>query len=265
MNRALKVVQPKSMAVERSFDIEHINEILNHPSVRPDVADESESVLDLTVAVSDKRNILLMGDHGGCMFLYMMDCMYEVHTQILPAGRGEWAKAFAKACVEWMYTKSDALEILTRVPHGHIGAKTLALQTGFRFEFTRADCCRFRGVSVPVDILSCRLQDWITTAPFMEDLGERFHDQLHKEAERLGITAPAHENDPNHNQYVGACLKMIFGGQIYKGVVFYNRWAIASRHETIELVSTDPVRIKFDIGFLEFHGNKIEDIEVTCV
>lgn len=251
------------MKIERHMDAKRLNEILNDPVVRPDVADLGDGVLDLTYQISDERNILLVGENGACLFLWVMSCLYEVHTQILPTGRGRWAKEFVQACGEWMFTKSDAMEIITRVPQGHVAAKTLTMLAGGKYEFTRQDFCLFRGKNCPVDIYSCRLQDWMTTAPHMQEVGEEFHKHLHAEADRLGIKERPHESDANHNQYVGACIKMFQGGQKIKAVTFYNRWAVASRHETVAFVADDetPV-IKFDIGYLLIKGNSISDIEV---
>lgn len=248
--------------VERSYDAVRLNEILNDPIVRRDVADQIEGALDLADAIADTRNILLMGAHGCCLFYYVMDCLYEVHTQILSSGRGEWACDFVQDCAEWMFTHSDALELITRVPVTHLGARALTKSVGATLEFTRNDCCIFRGAHIPVEIYSLRLQDWMAKATYLAPYGECFHDHLNAEAGRIGISAPPHAEDENHNQYVGACLKMFFGGQIQKAVVFYNRWAVAARHATISLEEVNPPVIKFDIGFLKINGEEIKDIEV---
>lgn len=250
------------VVVERSFDADRLNHILNHPLVRPDVGGVDLGNMDLSSAVFDKRNILLMGEHGCVMFLYVMDCMYEAHTQILPEGRGSWACELVKSCAEYMFTRTDALELLTRVPEGHIAAKVLAIKAGFKYEFTRHDFCKFRGKDVPVDIYSGRLQDWMPTAPNMIETGIQFHEKLHSEAERIGIGTPPHDDDENHNQYIGACIKMFMGGQLFKAMTFYNRWAAVSRHETVQVVSVNPPIIKFDIGLLKINGPNISDIEV---
>lgn len=251
------------MQIERHTNADWLNTIVNDPVVRQDVADLGEGTLDLTEAVKDDKNILLSGKYGACLFFWIMSCVYEVHTQILPSGRGVWAKEFVQACGEWMFTKTDALEVITRVPHGHIGAKALTIAAGGKYEFTREDHCKFRGEHVPVDIYSCRLQDWMPKAPNMQEIGQQFHDHLHAEAKRIGVEEKPHENDENHNQYVGACIKMFQGGQKHKAVIFYNRWATASRHDTVAFIAADetPV-IKFDIGYLVIKGNSISDIEV---
>lgn len=250
------------MLPERLTDAIRLNEIVNHPAVRLDIANAGAGTLDLSSIAANEKNYILSGEHGCIILGYMMDCVYEAHSQILPSGRGTWTHEFIMACIEYMFTRTDALELITRVPHGHIGAKAATKLSGFHYEFTRHDQCRFREKDVGVDIYSLCLQDWMPNAPGMEEFGRQFHARLHSEADRLGITAPAHADDPNHNQYIGTCVKMMLAGQAYKAAAFYNRWAQASRHPTVGIVSLDPVMVKFDIGTLKVNGADLEDIEV---
>lgn len=258
----------QKVIVERSFDANRLKEIINHPGVRSDVAELSKEMPDPEEAVLNKSNFLLMGDYGCCMFFCIMNCMYEVHTQILPEGRGSWAADFVKACADYMFTKTDALEVITRVPHGHLAAKALSIHIGFKLEFTRQENCVFRESVVPVDIYSQRIQDWFPRASNMQAIGHRFHEHLHAEAIRLGIQEVPHGEDPNHNQYVGACVEMAMAGLPHKAMTFYNRWTIASRHfqngklGLIYVASEDPIVMQFDLGFMKINGSKIEDIEV---
>lgn len=234
------------IAVERQFEAGRINAVLNDPAVRPWVANGSE-LIDLTAKVSDKNNILLMGEHGGCMFYPLLSGVYEVHTQVTRPGRGDWTARLTDACARWMFTRTPCYEIMTRVPHGHIAARAAAVAAGMRHEFTRPQECRFRDHIVDVHIYSYRIQDWIERADALVDTGREFHDMLHREADRLGVSG-AHADDDNHNRYVGAAVEMIWHGQITKGVNFYNRWAQVSRHEQIRLMLSDPVTVKIDHG-----------------
>jgi len=244
--------------VWREHDARHINMVLNHPVVRPWVADVGEGVLDINPIVQNENNVLLMGEHGGCLFFCPQPGVYEVHTQVLPEGRGPWALDFVRGCARWMFTRTPAFEITTRVPHGHIAAKALTIAAGMRYEFTRDDGPVFRGRRVGVDIFSYRVQDWMQSADEMIAVGADLHAQMHAEAARLGITDTPHEDDENHNRYAGAALEMAMNGQIKKGVLLYNRWAFSARHALIALKSIDPPIIKFDIGYLCLKGGKIE-------
>ena len=240
--------------IERHTSAALLNTILNDPRVRPDIAEATEGPIDCSVAVGDPSNILLMGEYGGCFFGKVMPGVYEVHTQALPEGRGKWIANFVREAGDWMFTRSDAFEIITRIPEAHIGARQLALHAWMRPEFTRVQETRWRGKLQDCDIYSFRIQDWASESATFDTSGELFHDFLHDEAKRLGVTQAAHEKDANHNRYVGICLEMVNHGQVAKAVNFYNRWAIISRHPIIKLVSENPITVAFDIGNLVFEN-----------
>lgn len=247
--------------VERHTTAEALNAIVNDPHVRPWVAPGTET-LDLTFQVENENNVLLVGRYGCCMFLQIQPGIYEVHTQVLREGRGAWTNALTEACVRWMFLRTNCFEIMTRVPNGHIAAKTAALARGMRYEFTRSAECLFRGRMLDVHIYAFRIQDWLASNPTgIQEIGAAFHDRLHAEAARLGVSDPAHGDDENHNLYVGAAVQMVRAGLPVKGVLTYNRWAIVSRHEPIALVSRDPAVVKIDHGlYVAFQDG---DIRVT--
>ena len=244
--------------IERAFTATGFNEILNDPFVRPDVADMAEGVIDVTPIIANHNNVLLMGEHGGQLLVRLMPGVYEVHTATTKKGRRNLIQDFATESSRYMFTRTDCYEVVTRVPDDHRGAQHLVERMGMRWEFVRPDGCVWRGKRQRVQVCSYRIQDWIGTASALEDIGEGFHDFLHSEAKHLGITAPPHEDDPNHNRYVGAVCEMIRNGQVWKGVNFYNRWALVSRHPTIQLMQEkDPTIIKFDIGLLVFENGEV--------
>lgn len=243
--------------IVRDRTADRINAVLNDPDVRPWVANGDE-LLDLTDRVSDARNILLMGEHGGCMFYPLLAGTYEVHTQVTRAGRGDWTRELTDVCARWMFLRTDCYEIVTRVPHGHVAARAAAAAAGMTHEFTRPQECRFRNHVVDVHIYSYRIQDWVARADCMVEVGRQFHEVLHDGAARLGIEG-AHPDDANHNRYVGAAIEMAWFGQVNKAVNFYNRWALVSRHELITLLSLKPVMIRIDHGLgVTLHPDRIE-------
>jgi hypothetical protein len=247
----------------RHFDAEHMNRILNDPNVRPDVADVKDGPLDISSSVENRNNVLLMAEHGGCMFFQTLPGIYEVHTVCDTMGRGPWIAKFVLDAGDWMFTKTPCFEITTRIPAEHRGAKRLAMHAGFMPEFVREGGCVWRGKKMDVEIYSFRVQDWIKRSSTFEEKGRAFHDFLHSEAERLGVTAPAHPDDPSHNRYVGSSLEMAENGQVSKGVNWYNRWAVSARHPTISLLSSNPLEIKMDLGILRLVDGKMR-VDLPC-
>jgi hypothetical protein len=237
--------------IERTTDAAFLNRVLNDPAVRPWVADVAEGKLDLSPRVADDNNVCLIGEHGAFLCFKFMEGMYEVHTQILPSGRGEWARKFAEAGAHHMFMATDCIEILTRVPEGHVAAAALTRAMGFRLQFNTPPECLFRGKRVPCAIHALSLQDWsMRVSP---ENGERFHEWLNQ---KVAVGEP-HAPDPDHNRIVAVTLDMMRGGQIGKAVAWYNRWAIVARHTPIRLLSFAPPQIRFDAGILTLEGGQI--------
>lgn len=237
----------------RVTDASGVNAILNDPSVRPWVADVAEGEIDVSDRVSNPANATLLGDHGAFFcFKYTMG-VYEVHTAIRREGRGEWAREFAEAGARYMFAETDCVELLTRVPQGHVAAKALTEAMGFDFQFETPPECVFKGQKVPARVYSLTLQKWFPRADGMEESGAEFHAWLNK---RVGDGAP-HEPDPAHSRIVGVTMAMILGGQVRKGVVFYNTRSFAARHATITLLNETPPMIRFDAGVLTVQDGQV--------
>jgi hypothetical protein len=232
--------------ITRTTDAAFINSVLNDEAVRPWVADLGEGEIDITPIVENPANVCLVGEHGAFVCLKFFEGIYEVHSAVLSAGRGEWARRFAHAGAHYMFTATDAVEILTRVPEGHVAAAALIYSMGFTPQFKTPPECRFRGKLVPVSVYTLTLQDWsVKLAGPLAEKGRRLHEWMNSQ-----IDGEPHAEDPDHNRIVGITFDMFKAGRAAKATVFYNRWAYAARHPPITLLSVDPPRIKFDAGEL---------------
>jgi hypothetical protein len=240
--------------IERVFDGEKINRIVNDPSVYPWVRGVCEGPLDLGPLLQDQRHVCLMEDFGGCLFTQQSPGIYEVHTQFLPQGRGAKALATVQGALHWMFTRSGAVEIWTRCPKGNLGARVLAKAIGGREEMVVKQGWVQDGQIIPATIFSLTIQEWMKTAPGLEEIGDWFHRKLEEEYRIAGYSEPVHDDDPSHNRYVGAAVEMIRGGQAYKGQIFYNRFAAMSGYQPIKIINTDPVMVDIRDAILEVHG-----------
>jgi hypothetical protein len=240
--------------IERVFDGERINRIVNDPSVYPWVRGVCEGPLDLGPLLSDKRHVCLLGELGGCLFIQQSPGIFEVHTQFLPEGRGEKAIQTVREALHWMFTRTDAVEIWTRCPKGNLGARVLARVIGGREEMTVARGWVQDGKVIPATIFSLTVQEWMKTAPGLIEIGQWYHAKLEEEYRLAGYSEPQHEDDENHDRYVGAAVEMIRGGQPHKGEIFYNRFALMAGYEPLKIVNTDPVTIDIRDATLEMHG-----------
>jgi len=81
--------------IARSFDVDRLNYLVNHPTIRPTAGGDGESYLDFTPLMGPE-NHFLAGEHGGHFFHWSSPDTYEVHIFILPEGRGKWAAGFVQ-------------------------------------------------------------------------------------------------------------------------------------------------------------------------
>lgn len=243
--------------VHREMDASVINAFLNAPDIRPWIADAADGEINVQKQIEHPDVIFLMGEHGGVMLHRYMPEHFEVHTFVESAGRGAWALGMIKSAQHWLFTKTDAKEVLTRIPETHRAALGLTIKAGMTHEFVRPDGVKINGKTISVDIYRLSLQDWIKKAPWLIEKGAQFHEWLNAKAAVLGFSSP-HDNDDNHNRYVGAVLEMFLGGQPVKATQMYNRWAVISRHAPIKLVSLSPPTIDMDIGQLKLSDGNLE-------
>lgn len=116
--------------IARSFDADRINELVNHPSIRPHIGGDPETALDLTAAAHDRANVFLLGDHGGFAFTWSAPGVFEVHTFILPEGRGPWAREAADTALRSMADAFGATHVWTRVHPDAGNVRAFAMRAG---------------------------------------------------------------------------------------------------------------------------------------
>lgn len=250
-------IEPTPM-VRRVTDAAMVNEVVNHPAVRPWIAGPIEDELDVTPVLADPRNIALWGQHGGVVFVYRQPTIYEAHTQVLPAGRGRWTLKMTQAALLWLFAGTDALEVLTRVPRGNVGALALAEAVHGEFEFTNKKGWIHKGEVIPADVYSLTIQRWMHTAPDLVERGRWFHDALNAEYRRLGKLDHIHDDDQVHDRYVGAAVEMMLAGEPLKGAALYNRWADLAGYASVQVINLVPLMVDIAEAVLHIKGGKFE-------
>src|ERR1700728_4510326 len=114
----------------RHFTAERINEIVNHPTIYPSICGFNTRALDLTPTTSNNNHVCLVGEHGCVFFIKHQPGIYEFHTSVLPEGRGEWMIEGSRFAFNYMFTKTDAFELLTKCAYGNVAAKAGAKIVG---------------------------------------------------------------------------------------------------------------------------------------
>lgn len=117
--------------LERSFDADRINEVINHPAVRPFVGDVQLGDLDISLALAKPENWFIMGEYGGFGLIWSSPRTHEVHTFILPEGRGVWARKAAKVGIAFAAKNGDKA-LWTRIPPNQKNVAIYARMMGMR-------------------------------------------------------------------------------------------------------------------------------------
>lgn len=119
--------------VERSFDADRINALVNDPTIRPFIGGDISESLDLSAAISDDRNVFLIGEHGGFALSWCGPGDYEVHTFAMPEGRGQWAISAALYGIDFMASVYGAQHIWTRIKPEARHTKLFARAVGLKW------------------------------------------------------------------------------------------------------------------------------------
>lgn len=245
------------LCVSREFAAERINAIVNHPAVRPWVGLPGRAGLDLAPVVANPANYLLMGEGGGFLLTQMEPGLYEVHSQFLPEARGENVLRCAADASRYMFTRTDCVEIVTRVPDGNLAAGVLAKRMGWSLLFKREKVWPTDSGLVGCRYYSKTLAEWVRQEDTLMQSGQWFHGKL-EAAKNEAQALPLHDDDDAHDRYVGAAVEMIAAGQVAKGIDFYNRWARFAGYGPIAVIATNPVTIDIGDAILAVRNNDFE-------
>lgn len=244
---------PKAV-VRRTMDATFLNAVANHPAVRPHIAIDPSTPLDMSGLVENAANYALVTDHGGFLVVALDPGRYEVHSQFLPKGRGRHAYEAMRAGLRFMFTETDCVELVTRVPDNNAPAKSLAASAGFLEAFRRDRAWGDVGISYQ----SLTLDRWAGNAADLEIEGEHFHAALDDARAKLGGTTTSHPEDAAHDRAVGAAFLMFRAGQTAKGSWFYNRWAALAGYAPAVLLSHTPVVLDINDAVLTLSGGEME-------
>lgn len=250
----------QNLSVHRVFSAEPLNEVVNHHEVRPWVGFPWLGRLDLTQAVADPRNVLLMAEGGGFLFIQQEPGIYEAHSQFLPEHRGENVVTAARDAERFMFTRTDCIEIRSKVPHGNVAAAAFAKKMRYELQFERTHGWQTVEGLVPCKYYARSITQWANQAEELKASGHWFHEKLEAAKIAAGSQMPIHEDDDAHDLYVGATVEMIAAGQIMKAMSFYARWSAFAGYGPIAVIADNPVVIDIGDALLAVRGDDFDVI-----
>lgn len=241
MITAVEVVRDPGAAV--------INRIVNNPEVRPFIGVPEMGEVDMSTLVGNPRNCNLIGEHGGMLAVQHLNGIYEIHTHVLKSGRGAWAIGMVKAALHHLFTRENAVEVLTKVPKGNIAARAMVRVFGGTYEATiPAGWNSATGEPIDADVYARTIQEWARSAPELVTRGAWVMDRIRK-----GVSAISGMSSPpvpkvdltGESLAFGLLYEMIIGGQFEKAGFFFNRWASYRGAMPVSFLTVDPVTLTF--------------------
>lgn len=245
--------------MERTFNAKYVNEVINHPSVWPFVAQGAAGALDVTSVVANQANVTLTCEGGALVFVCHEPGVYEVHTQFLEDFRGAYALERTEEALDFMFTRTDAMELQSKVPANNAPARGLVRAIHGRKDFSREKAwLTSEEVLVDVDYYTLDFPTWRRTARNLAEEGEKFHLELERQKAALGLPNDAHAHDEAHDRAVGAAGLMMTRGQVVKGITLYNRWARFAGYAEIRLINVNPMLLDIQNCYLWLKGDTFE-------
>lgn len=222
-------------------DAAKINELINHPGVYEVIRGTVTEALDMSALVGKAPHVVMTCDHAGMIFICHQPGMYELHSVFLPQQDRVKSMAWARDVFDWMFTHTDACEIITKCPQTNPAAKMAAIKNGFLFEWLTRPLWPSDDFLVPFYVYSLRIERWAQRATHMQALGHSFHDALHSQYADKGMDIVTHAEDLLHDQYVGIAVAMMVNP--FKAADFYNRWAVMNGYAKMFIEELQPLII----------------------
>lgn len=230
---------PPEVTPLRTRDPASVNACFNHPEVRPHVGLPDAGPLDMSAVLADENNYALAVPHGVFLFARDDQDRWEMHTCILPEGRGAAVLPAVHAAFRWMFVHTPCVELITRVPHTNKPAALVARRAGFAHLFTRPAGWHD---GADVDYFTLTLDRWRGLDATLAAEGHAFHETLSAAKVAAGISDPPHPDDEAHDRAVGLACLMAKAGNHFKAAWAYNRWArLAGYHPVSIEPPTAPV------------------------
>lgn len=238
--------------IRQTMNPAFLNEVANHPSVRPFVA-AGDTPLDLTPLVTNPNNICLVMEHGGWVIQRLDAGLYEVHSLFLPEGRGRDFQHGAKEGVRWMFTRTECVDLVTRCPDDNGAARIAAALVGFKERYRREKAWH---TGAGISYQGMTLEQWALRDKACLTAGIALHEAFEEAKVAFGSALPEHPEDVVHDHIAGAAVLIAEAGNIPKAVAFYNRWAIFPGYGRIAQVG--PGCFEVDGAILAVNGAKVE-------
>lgn len=241
--------------MRRTMDATALNAIANHPDVRLWLG--GDGPVDFGPQMRDASNIAVVGDVGGFLAVWLSEGRYEIHSVFLP-NHGTAAVTLMREGLDYLFSVTEAIELVTRVPVTNAAAAGLARLGGFQVRY-RTQMPWSGGTVIDADVCALSVERWASQSRAAWVAGMAAHDAF--AAARPDLVHQ--DDDDTHLQMAGAAWLLVRGGQVLKAAQVYGEYAAMSGHPPFRVLRTTPPIL--DLGsdlVVEVRANDFEVL--TC-
>lgn len=236
----------------RTLDTKILNDIANHPKVRPFLG--GKGLLDLTAVIENIKNFCLTSDtkDGAYIFVNKENGIYEVHTLSYPKARGKVMFQLMRQARAFMFTVTDCIELNTYVPKDLSNVSQWTLNAGFREDFKRENCFNLDGKNVGLTYYSLTYEDWVLKDIDNLKEGQDFHK----------LIEATHDEDAIHDYWFGATIRTVKALNYVKGISYYNKIAHRIGYEPILPIAYQPFLVDIGTHIIQLNVDGVEVLKV---
>lgn len=118
------------LSPERTEDVDFLVSIFTHPRIWPWVSEDGQRPEGYRPIIHPRVHYLRCDD-GVIVFRAVGAVMYESHVAMLPGSRSD---DFARACVQWMWERTEARKLIANIPARNRAAIAYARRAGYTQE-----------------------------------------------------------------------------------------------------------------------------------
>lgn len=247
---------PEFQRLSRTMDAQFLNTVANHPDVRPWLG--GDGVIDLTSLLANPANIAGQSVMGGFVAIAVGGGRYEVHSLFLP-DKGRDAVRAMRLGLDYLFTQTDALELVTKVPAHNAAARGLARLAGFSESFS-VTVPWSSATRVMAQCLTLSIEAWALHSVATVATGRWLHEAMDAAKAACGSALGPHSDDEEaHLSMSGAATLMVSAGQARKAAMVYNRWAALAEYPSITVLREGPTVMDLGEGLIvEVRGSEME-------
>lgn len=260
--------EPRPLIWRETESATEINRILNDADVFPLIKVAGQENFDLSSLVADPNDIFLRCDGGVVFFIADMEQgsgIYEGHTNFLKGHRGAYALRVTIAAIDWLFTHTIANFLFARIPtdnHAAIQNMRHLRRAGVERWFDRRRAWPADEGLKDLRYYCLTLHAWLARSAMLGIAGKFYREHLEAEFRRHGVPREATDDDPAYDRAFAAAIEMLKGGQPFKGLVLFNRWARAAGYPMLLLVSEVPLVVDTGEAMLHVTGDAFKIIKV---